>query len=307
MPELTEADRYLIEQINRGNPDGWSQLVQRYQGRLLAFARSRLARKADAEDLVQDTFVTFLTTLKSFKPELSLETYLFMILRRRIIDVFRGKASRVCFLHETFEGGSRDGSGDSSVAEILPGRDLTASRYVRRDERDQRARQLLGGALRDLIRRLQESENFRDLKLWEMLFYAQLRNKDIARLVGVDEKQVALIKHRALNQIRDHVTRNGGLRLDEELGEGDASASLLTEVWEDQRLTCPKRSTIGRHLLGTLEEPWKGYVDFHVNTLGCTFCRANVEDLQKQTAEAPRQLYDRVLQSTIGFFRASGH
>ena len=39
MAELTQADRYLLDQIRRGDGEGWSALVARYQGRLLAFAR----------------------------------------------------------------------------------------------------------------------------------------------------------------------------------------------------------------------------------------------------------------------------
>ena len=90
MAELTEADRYLLERISRGQADGWSQLVERYQGRLLAFARSRL-RKEEAEDLVQDTFIAFLEGLKNFRENASVETFLFTILRRKLIDFFRGK------------------------------------------------------------------------------------------------------------------------------------------------------------------------------------------------------------------------
>src|SRR5690606_13602297 len=36
----------------------------------------------------------------------------------------------------------------------------------------------------------------------EMLFYCQLRNKDVAGVAGVSENQVALCKHRCLNEIR---------------------------------------------------------------------------------------------------------
>src|SRR5207253_8421126 len=45
MAQLTEADRYLLSQITGGDSSAWSQLVQRYQGRLLAFARGRMHRK----------------------------------------------------------------------------------------------------------------------------------------------------------------------------------------------------------------------------------------------------------------------
>ena len=79
--------------------------------------------------------------------------------------------------------------------------------------------------------------------------------------------------------------------------------SLLTEVWEEWRFTCPKRSTIGRFLLGTLEEPWAEYVQFHVNRLGCRFCRANVDDLQKADETERQKVHQRVFESTIGFFK----
>ena len=83
MAELTQADRYLLEQIRRGDGDGWASLVSRYQGRLLAFARARLKQSADAEDIVQDTFFHFLKGLPNFREDASVETYLFTILRRR--------------------------------------------------------------------------------------------------------------------------------------------------------------------------------------------------------------------------------
>jgi hypothetical protein len=134
----------------------------------------------------------------------------------------------------------------------------------------------------------------------ESLFYGQLRNKDVAGIAGIDEKHVALIKHRALNEVRDHVARNAGAGSNSLPVYGD---SMVTEVWEEQRLTCPKRSTIGRYLLGTLDPPWQELVDFHLNRLGCRFCRANLDDLQKKTNEDSAVVRDRILHSTIGFFK----
>src|SRR3954462_5751502 len=120
MAELTQADRYLLQQITRGDADGWSQLVARYQGRLLAFARSRLPRKEEAEDLVQDTFIAFLEGLPKFRENASVETFLFTILRHKLIDFFRGKQMRVCFLQEVMPGGSSGSAaeGDSRPAQL---------------------------------------------------------------------------------------------------------------------------------------------------------------------------------------------
>ena len=81
----------------------------------------------------------------------------------------------------------------------------------------------------------------------------------------------------------------------------EAFENLLTDIWEYHRFSCPKRSTIGGFLLQTLEEPWQRYVDFHLNILGCRFCRANLEDLQSETAEHAQQLLARIMESTVGF------
>jgi len=156
--------------------------------------------------------------------------------------------------------------------------------------------------LGQMIGGLKETENFRDLKIIEMVFYAQLRNKEIARLMAMDEKAIALIKHRWLKQLREKVES----RLNDQdfsALEASRSDSLLTDIWESQRLSCPKRSTVGGYLLKTLEPPWQDYVHFHVEKLGCHFCRANLHDLKTETKQAPRALRDRVMQSTVGFFR----
>ena len=298
MPEWTEAERYLLEQVRRGSQDAWSQLVERYQGRLLAFARRRVPRGIDSEDLVQDTFLLFLRGLAEYRGQASVETYLFLILRRRIIELHRGKKASVCQLPDATEG--------SEEPPAIAASDPTASWYVRQSEQRDAARTALATALGSLVGSLQNDLNFRDLQILEMLFYAQRTNRDIAKALGVEADHVALVKHRWLKQIRERV----GPMLKHRLGESEESSpateafdSLLTEVWEDGRLSCPKRSTIGGFLLGTLDGPWHSYVDFHVNSLGCAFCRANLDDLQKQTARDPRDLRHRILQSTVGFFR----
>jgi RNA polymerase sigma factor (sigma-70 family) len=307
MAELSEGDKYLLEQIRRGDGEGWAALVERYQGRLLAFARGRLRQPADAEDIVQDTFFHFLKGLPAFREDASVETYLFTILRRKVVDHFRGRHMRLCSLQDVLDSGGAAAGGSSSggdeareAASRIAGDDPTPSFYARRDEQAALDRSALAAALRALLDRLKEAGNLRDLRVIESLFYGQLRNKDVAKVAGIDEKHVALIKHRALNEVRDHVVRTAGTGAASLPVYGD---SMVTEVWEEQRLTCPKRSTIGRYLLGTLDAPWQELVDFHLNRLGCKFCRANLDDLQKKTNEDSAVVRDRILHSTIGFFK----
>jgi len=307
MAELTRADKYLLDAIRQGSSEGWSQLVDRHQGRLIAFARAKLPREADPDDLVQETFISFIKALPNFRGESSIETFLFAILYRKIINWFRGRRVNVCLLQDT--AGSRQDEETTNVADKLMSPAQTASWYARRKEDHITQHKALTGAIHELIDACKKSLNFRNLKIIEMLFYCQLRNKEIAQIVGVDENNVALIKHRCLKQIREDVAQH----LEVQLANNQTSAeappplsdppdALLTEIWQEQRLSCPKRNTIGAYLLDTLDEAWKDFVAFHLDKLGCEFCRANLEDLkQKSTQDDTGSLYKRIMDSTIGF------
>ena len=85
----TSADEFLVEEIRRGAPAAWRQLIERYEGRLLAYARQRTAGLADAEDLVQETLIGFVQSLPHYDSKRALETYLFTILRYKLYDQLR--------------------------------------------------------------------------------------------------------------------------------------------------------------------------------------------------------------------------
>jgi hypothetical protein len=228
--------------------------------------------------------------LDAYRGEASLETYLFLVLRRRIIDEMRGRRLRAC------------AAGEADEALDIPGApvDASASWYVRREEQRDKDRAALARAVVGLVERLREELNFRDLQLVEMLFYAQMRNEAIAIATGLDNKYIALLKHRWIKELRAHIERASGTASDT---SDLAQNSLLSEIWEEHRPSCPKRNTLGGYLLGTLDEEWTRYVRFHVETLGCRFCNANLDDLRRETQQAHDVFRDRVLQSTVGFFR----
>ena len=87
--QADNADTFLIEEIKAGSQAAWRQLIERYHGRLLAFARARTASASDGEDVVQEAFVGFIQSLPHYDPSRSLETYLFTILRYKLCDLLR--------------------------------------------------------------------------------------------------------------------------------------------------------------------------------------------------------------------------
>lgn len=63
--------------------------IQELSPGLFAFAYRAVRQKEDAEDLVQDTWISALRTVPSFEGRSTLRTWLVSILRRRIADRFR--------------------------------------------------------------------------------------------------------------------------------------------------------------------------------------------------------------------------
>lgn len=75
---------------SKANPNNWVNLHGDY---LYNYAYSRVQSKETAEDLVQETFISGLKSIKSFRGDSSELTWLVAILKRKVIDHYR-KLSR---------------------------------------------------------------------------------------------------------------------------------------------------------------------------------------------------------------------
>ncbi len=84
----------------------------------------------------------------------------------------------------------------------------------------------------------------------------------------------------------------------------DRGEHTLGAVWCRERLSCPTREQLGSFLLQVLDDEHQDYVEFHLNTIGCGVCLANLADLQSlQNEPAPnaRERRRRFFQSSAGF------
>ena len=293
MNQWTDAEQFLLDRVRQRDGDAWAQLVARYQGRLVAFARGRGASLADAEDLVQDTFLRLLRGIEQFRGEASLETYLFVLLRNRTVEWLRVRR-----VHATLAG--EEVAGDRPHPPAPLG---SASSCVMRMEQLDQDRAALAGAIAQWVVELRRKKDFRDLQIAEMIFYAQMRNNAIAGQTGETEKNIALLKHRWIKRLRGHIASAGPPA---ESPAHETPESTLSEVWEQYRPSCPKRSTLGGYSLGTLDPSWQEYIAFHVGKLGCRFCNANLEDIRLETVAGSDRFQARVMESSVGFFRAGG-
>ncbi len=94
MSSPDQADASLVSRIRRRNAEAWNELIGRFEGRLLAYVEGRTRRRAAAEDIVQETFIGFLTSLPNVDQRRPLEGYLFSIAAHKLTDFLRREGRR---------------------------------------------------------------------------------------------------------------------------------------------------------------------------------------------------------------------
>jgi hypothetical protein len=90
--------------------------------------------------------------------------------------------------------------------------------------------------------------------------------------------------------------------------ERDRGDHSLGAVWRRERLTCPTREQLGSYLLQVLDEGHHDYIEFHLNTVACPFCVANLADLQllqKEPVPQAKERRRRFFQSSAGYLSAA--
>lgn len=192
-------DEDLIARIRAGQGDAWTQLVDRFEGRLLAYVDSRLSNRSASEDIVQETFVGFLNSLPNYDGKRSLENYLFSICAYKLTDHLRREGRRPAI--------PMGSSSESSGQWHLPGSARPASSIARSGERKRIEEDALVEALRDQVAKWQDKGDWLKLQCIELLIVRGLSNKKVAGLLEISEQQVANFKFDFLARTRTLLKR----------------------------------------------------------------------------------------------------
>lgn len=91
---LVEMDSACMQAIAEGDRDALSNIILRWQNRLINFFYRSTSNRSDAEDLAQETFVELYKSAARYNPENHFRAFLFTIARRRLIDSYRKKSRR---------------------------------------------------------------------------------------------------------------------------------------------------------------------------------------------------------------------
>jgi RNA polymerase sigma-70 factor (ECF subfamily) len=197
----SQADALMIRRIREGEAEAWTGLIARFEGRLQAFAESRTGDRAAAEDIVQETFIGFLTSLPNYDGRRPLEGYLFSIAAHKLIDYLRQKGRRPT-LPLMPDGGQHSALEPAGSAR-------PASTIARSSERRHLEEAAVVAAVAQQVKYLESRGQWEKLKCVELIFVRGWANKEVAARLGISEKGVASYKFEFLAQLRAAIRSQG--------------------------------------------------------------------------------------------------
>jgi hypothetical protein len=93
--------------------------------------------------------------------------------------------------------------------------------------------------------------------------------------------------------------------LEEVQGDIETGEHSVAQIWRRHRLTCLTRESLGAYLADALPPDESDYVKFHLETIKCRWCQANVQDLEES---APKDADKPTAARRRRFFQTSvGH
>lgn len=88
------AELQLVERCRDGELGAFEELYRQHSGRLFSLAVRMLGNQTDAEDQLQEIFLSAHRKLQSFRGESALGTWLYRLAMNQLLDYVRSRAAR---------------------------------------------------------------------------------------------------------------------------------------------------------------------------------------------------------------------
>ena len=190
-------DAQLVQEAQAGALESFEALAQRYETRVYSLALRMLRHQHDAEDVTQQTFLSAMENLKSFRGEASFSTWLLRIASHAALKVIRKRKGLDTI---SLEEATTPGGEDDKVPHPEYISDWTQSpeKLVRQNE----TRKLLEDALAQLDEKHRLVFLLRDVE--------GLSIRETADALALSEGNIKVRLLRARLQLREILTRAVG-------------------------------------------------------------------------------------------------
>jgi RNA polymerase sigma-70 factor (ECF subfamily) len=93
-PVSRAADMALVDRCRQGDLGAFEELYRAHAGKLFSVAYRMLGNPTDAEDLLQEVFLSAHRKLETFRGESALGTWLYRLAMNQCLDYLRSRAAR---------------------------------------------------------------------------------------------------------------------------------------------------------------------------------------------------------------------
>lgn len=166
----------------------FSELVERFQHRLVAVMHHLVGSAEEAEDLAQEVFLRVFRTRKKYTPKAKFSTWLFTIANNLALNALRDRQRRPVVPLEVRESGPL---GPRPAENLAPTRDEPPSHNLHQQE------------LAEVIRRALDGLNERQRMAIVLNKFEDMNYADIAEVMGLSAKAVKSLLSRARGKLRE--------------------------------------------------------------------------------------------------------
>lgn len=195
-PTTDDADRPLVHRAQQGDYAAFESLVARHERRLYGLALRIVGRRHDAEEVVQQTFVSVIEHLTDFREEALFSTWLMRVATNHALALLRKRArQRTAPLDED--------TGDESYGSVPHPEFIAQWRETPEDLAARReVRELLDAALDELDEKYRLVFLLRDVE--------GLSTQETAEALDISVANVKVRLLRARLMLRERLTRHFG-------------------------------------------------------------------------------------------------
>jgi len=194
-----DSELALIERLRAQDPSVLELLMERHAPRVFRVAFGITRSHADAEEVVQDVFLTLFRKIDAFEGRASLGTWLYRVAANAALIKRRGKRAEVeVSLEDYLPTFKADGHREGDRALLLADWSRTPDRELLSDE----AREILEDGLAMLPEHYRAILVLRDVE--------ELSNEEVADILGESVGSVKSRLHRARMALREVLTRRLG-------------------------------------------------------------------------------------------------
>jgi len=175
------------------NPDKWIDLYSDY---LFNYTISRVNDREIAQDLISETFLAGLKSMKNFKGQASERTWLISILKRKIIDHYRKINSNKGKAEVRIKYNDAESEGDWLEERVADPFDKTAEDSLQNSE--------LGDAIQNCLDKLPQKQ----AQIFKMKTIQNYETEVICNELNITASNLWVIIHRARTAMADCLKEN---------------------------------------------------------------------------------------------------